>query len=161
MSYWLMKSEPNTYSIDHLQQAKAQTGFWDGVRNYQARNLIRDKMQVGDLAFFYHSNCKIPGIMGIVEITQSAHPDETAFDPNSKYFDPTSNPKNPRWFGVNVTLVEKFIHIIPLRDLRKNSRLKDMQLLKKGNRLSVSPVSASEWQAILRMKNSIDSTNED
>jgi predicted RNA-binding protein with PUA-like domain len=147
MSFWLMKSEPCTYSIDVL--AKTKTGFWDGIRNYQVRNLIRDVMQPGDLAFFYHSSCKVPGIVGIMKITSHGKPDETAFDPKSKYFDPGSDPTKPRWFGVDVQLVEKFEKIIPLTDLRDNFALKNMPLLKKGNRLSITPVTEEEWRAIM------------
>lgn len=147
--FWLMKSEPGTYSIDDLAHAKAQTGFWDGVRNYQARNFMRDQMQVDDLAFFYHSSCKIPGIVGIMRIIKVNCVDETAFDPQSQYFDPESDPKKPRWYGVKVKLVEKLSDIITLEELRSKPALKEMQLLKRGNRLSVMPVSAHEWQAIM------------
>lgn len=151
MSFWLMKSEPSTYSIDDLSQAKAQSGFWDGVRNYQARNFMRSQMQKGDRAFFYHSSCKIPGIVGIIEITQSNCVDETAFDPKSKYFDPDSNPQNPRWYGVKFKLVEKFPQIITLEMLRQNPQLQDMQLLKRGNRLSITPVGAEQWRVIMNL----------
>ncbi len=150
MSFWLMKSEPTTYSIDDLAKAKGQITFWDGVRNFQARNFMRDKMQVNDLAFFYHSSCKIPGIVGIMQIIQTHLPDETAFDPKSNYFDPDSDPKNPRWYGVKLKLVEKFSEIMPLDLLRNNPALSTMQLLKKGNRLSVLPVTDREWQAIIK-----------
>ncbi len=150
MNFWLMKSEPSTYSINDLKNAKQQRGFWDGIRNYQVRNLIRDTMQPGDLAFFYHSSCKIPGIVGIMKIISAGKPDETAFDPKSKYFDPKSDPAKPRWFGVDVQLVEQFNPIIPLTALRDNIVLKNMQLLKRGNRLSITPVSPHEWQAILK-----------
>lgn len=153
MSYWLMKSEPSTYSIDDLARAKGEKGFWDGVRNYQVRNFMRDQMQAGDLAFFYYSSCKVPGIVGIIEVTTTAQPDETAFDPTSKYFDPKSDPKNPRWLGVNIKLVEKFAEIIPLSALRNNPKLAQMPLLQKGNRLSITPVSAQEWQSILALNN--------
>ncbi|MFA6036907.1 MAG: EVE domain-containing protein [Legionellales bacterium] len=150
MAYWLMKSEPTTYSIDDLAKTKKQ-GFWDGIRNYQVRNLLRDVFQPGDLAFFYHSSCKVPGIVGIMEITSRGKPDETAFDPQSHYFDPKSDPKNPRWFGVNVKLVEKFADIITLAELRDNIALENMPLLQRGNRLSITPVTEKEWQAIIEI----------
>lgn len=149
MSYWLMKSEPTTYSIDDLAQAPNQTGYWDGVRNYQVRNFMRDEMKPGDLAFFYYSSCKVPGIVGIMEIVQSGTPDKTAFDPQSRYFDPHSDPKNPRWLWVQVKLIEKFDDIIPLTVLRNIPALQHMPLLKKGNRLSITPVMPKEWDAIV------------
>jgi len=148
MQYWLMKSEPETFSIDDLAKRPKQTEPWDGVRNYQARNWLRDKMQVGDLAFFYHSNCPIPGIAGIVEIVKAGYPDSTAFDPKSQYHDAKSTPENPRWFRVDVKLVEKFPKIISLNELREISGLQHMRLLQKGNRLSVMPVNAKEWEII-------------
>jgi len=151
MSYWLMKSEPTTYSLDDLQNSPKQTGFWDGIRNYQVRNFMRDEMKPGDLAFFYYSNCKVPGIVGIMEITDKASPDKTAFNPESRYFDPGSNPDKPRWLWVPVKLLERF-EIIPLAALRNNPALEKMPLLKKGNRLSITPVSSGEWNAILRMR---------
>ena len=151
MAYWLMKSEPTTYSIDDLSQARGKKGFWDGVRNYQARNFLRS-MQPGDLAFFYHSSCKVPGIVGIVQVTHPARPDETAFDPSSHYFDPDSNPQSPRWFGVDFQLVEKFPAILTLTELRDHPALSELQLLKKGNRLSVMPVSKAQWEVILDLR---------
>lgn len=150
MAHWLMKSEPNTYSIDDLVKAKDRSGFWDGVRNYQARNFLRDTMKPGDLAFFYHSSCPEPGIVGVIKITESGCVDETAFDPRSDYYDPNSLAEKPRWYGVKFVLVEKFADIIPLSILRMNPALNAMQLLQKGNRLSVLPVTATEWQAIMR-----------
>jgi predicted RNA-binding protein with PUA-like domain len=149
MAYWLMKSEPSTYSIDDLARAKNQSGFWDGVRNYQARNFLRDEMKPGDLAFFYHSSCDVPGIVGIIKITETGCVDKTAFDPESPYFDPRSTPDNPRWYGVKFTLVEKFEDMIPLGILRINPILQHMPLLKKGNRLSITPVTQQEWLAII------------
>lgn len=149
MAYWLMKSEPNTYSIDDLASAKNQAGFWDGVRNYQARNFLRDAMKPGDLAFFYHSSCAVPGIVGIIEIIETGCVDHTAFDPQSHYFDPAATRDNPRWYGVKFKLVEKF-QIIPLEILRNNPILHSMQLLKKGNRLSVLPVTEKEWDSIIQ-----------
>lgn len=152
MNYWLMKSEPDTFSIDDLAKKANKTEPWNGVRNYQARNMLRDQMQQGDLAFFYHSSCEIPGIVGIMEIVRAGYPDNTAFDPESKYYDPQSSPDNPRWFMVDVKLKQKFKHIISLQQLRNNPKLKDMVLLRRGNRLSITPVTEQQWQAILTME---------
>jgi predicted RNA-binding protein with PUA-like domain len=151
MNYWLIKSEPEAFSIDDLAAKPNQTEHWDGVRNYQARNMLRDQMKVGDLAFFYHSNCTPPGIIGIVEIVREGYPDFTAFEANSKYYDPDSKPDNPRWFMVDVKLKQKFKRLISLEELKQQSKLQDMQLLKKGNRLSVMPVTAEQWQIILEL----------
>lgn len=144
-NYWLMKSEPSCFSIDDLSNRPKQTAPWDGIRNYQARNFIRDIMRVGDQAFFYHSSCTPPGIVGIVEIVSGAYPDYTAFDPNSQHPDINSTPDNPRWFMVDVCLKEKFQHIIALEHLRHFPELAKMPLLRRGNRLSITPVSAEEW----------------
>lgn len=151
MNHWLFKSEPDTFSIDHLILLPKQTSGWDGVRNYQARNFMRDSMRIGDLGFFYHSNCPIPGVVGIVRVASQSYADPTAFDKRSKYYDPKSSCDNPRWFMVDVRLVEKFTQIVPLQLLRTQNTLKDMQLLRPGNRLSISPVSAHEWKIILKM----------
>lgn len=151
MQYWLMKSEPETFGIEHLQRAPNATHCWDGVRNYQARNFMRDTMQIGDQAFFYHSNCKTPGIVGIIEIASKSYPDHTAFDPESKYFDPKSNSNNPRWYMRDVKLIKIFEHIIALSDLRVNHKLHNMYILRPGNRLSITPVTAQEWHTILQM----------
>ena len=152
MSYWLLKSEPNEFSIYDLEKKRNKTEHWDGVRNYQARNFMRDQMRRGDQAFFYHSNCEQPGIVGIVKIVRAGYPDHTAFDPKDKHYDPKSDPGNPRWFMVDVRYVRKFKHTIPLAELKANPALKDMQLIQRGNRLSVMPVSASEWKQILKME---------
>ena len=141
MNYWLMKSEPSVFSIDNLIRSPNKTTFWDGVRNYQVRNMIRDEMEKGDLAFFYHSNCKEPGIVGIIKIISKGYPDSSAFKSTHRYFDPKSNPNHPRWFGVDVKFVEKFSRIITLSELRSNAQLKDLLILRKGNRLSITPVS--------------------
>jgi len=148
MNYWLMKSEPSCFSLDDLQRAPNQTTSWDGVRNYQARNFMRDQMQVGDQVFFYHSNCQPPGIAGIAEVVRTAYPDHTAFDPESDHPDPKSTVDNPRWFMVDVRFRKKFDHVISLDELKKQPQLEGMQLLKKGNRLSVLPVKREEWQVI-------------
>ncbi len=149
--YWLIKSEPSCFSIDDLQKAPHQTSPWDGVRNYQARNFMRNTMRVGDLIFFYHSNCTPPGIVGIAEVASQAYPDYTAFDPNSDHPDPTSTPENPRWFMVDVRFVKKWPKIISLDALRQHPELSEMQLLRKGNRLSVLPIQKGDWDYITTM----------
>lgn len=148
MGYWLLKSEPDTFSIDDLANSKLQITAWEGVRNYQARNLIRDRIQLGDEAFFYHSSCKEPGIVGIVEVTRSAYPDASAFDPLSPYYDPKSTPTAPRWFVVDVKLKVRYGSPILLSDLRSHKSLRGMAVLRRGNRLSVMPVTAAEWHTI-------------
>ena len=150
MQYWLMKSEPDTYSIDDLQSFGVD--HWDGIRNYQVRNFFRDQMQVGDQAFFYHSNCKEPGIVGTMEIVSKAYPDHTAFDPSEKYFDSKSDPENPRWLMVEVRYVRHLDRMITLGELRQQKQIADMKLLQRGNRLSVLPLSKMEWQYILEME---------
>jgi predicted RNA-binding protein with PUA-like domain len=151
MQYWLMKSEPTAFSIDHLKQCPNSTDHWDGVRNYQARNMMRDDMCVGDLAFFYHSNCTVPGIVGVMHIVKSAYPDFTAVDPNNAHFDEKSSPDNPRWFMVDVKFQTKFKNMIPLSEIKTNPALRNLALVKKGNRLSIMPVSSEEWSALLAM----------
>lgn len=146
--YWLMKSEPSTFSIDDLLHAHDQSTLWDGVRNYQARNTLRDAMTPGDLAFFYHSSCSSPGIAGIVTITQTGLPDPSAFDPESEYFDRNSNPSNPRWYAVKVRLIQKLDSVISLSTLRTLTALQHSPLLRKGNRLSVFELSSQEWCAV-------------
>ena len=150
MQYWLMKSEPDTYSIDDLQSFGVD--HWDGIRNYQVRNFFRDQMQVGDQAFFYHSNCKKPGIVGTMEIMSKAYPDHTAFDPSEKYFDSKSDPENPRWLMVDVHYIRHLDRMITLGELRQQKQIADMKLLQRGNRLSVLPLSKMEWQYILEME---------
>lgn len=154
MNYWLFKSEPGEFSIDALAKMQKKTEHWDGVRNYQARNFMRDEMRVGDLAFFYHSSCAEPGIVGTVKISREAYPDHTAFDPDDKHFDPKSDPDNPRWFMVDVTLVEKFAEPISLKALKSYAErgLKDFRLLARGNRLSVMPVSKKHWDFINKLR---------
>lgn len=154
MKYWLFKSEPGEFSIDALAKMPKRTEHWDGVRNYQARNFMRDEMRVGDLAFFYHSSCAEPGIVGIVTISKEAYPDHTAFDPGDKHFDPKSDPDDPRWFMVDVTLQEKFAQPISLKTLKSYSErgLKDVRLLARGNRLSVMPVSKRHWDFICKLR---------
>lgn len=151
MNYWLLKSEPNTFSVDDLCKRPQQTEHWDGVRNYQARNYLR-AMQVGDLAFFYHSSCNVPGVVGMVKITKSAYPDPTAFDRRSKYYDAQSTIENPRWYVVDVKFLHKFKRVITLQELKQSPLLKNMPLLRKGSRLSVMPVTPTEWQTIVTME---------
>lgn len=146
--YWLMKSEPDVYSIDDL--ARDKMTFWDGVRNHEARNLMKDQMQVGDLVFFYHSNAKPSGVAGIARIAEPARPDETAFDPKDDHYDPKSDRADPRWWAVDVAFVEKFPDVVGLPDIRANPKLSEMALLKRS-RLSVTPVSEKEWKEVLRM----------
>ncbi len=152
MQYWLMKSEPTAFSIDNLASQPSQTTFWDGVRNYQARNMLRDQMKKGDLAFFYHSSCAEPGIVGIMKVASASSPDPSQFDGSSHHFDADSNPQSPRWYGVEVQLIEKFSQIIGLPALRQSSALSQMLVLRKGNRLSITPVTAPEWQAVLKLR---------
>ncbi len=152
MNYWLMKNEPDDYSIDDLANESDLTEHWDGIRNYQVRNFMRDDMKVGDLGFFYHSNCDVPGVVGIMKICKEAYPDHTAFDPDEKYFDPKSDPENPRWLMVDVRFVRKLKRIISLKELREHPRLADMRLLQKGNRLSVTPIDKKQWYYILRLE---------
>jgi predicted RNA-binding protein with PUA-like domain len=148
MRYWLMKSEPSDVSIDDLAARPAQTIAWYGVRNYQARNFMRDQMQVGDPVFFYHSSCAEPGIAGLAEVSKLAYPDATQFDGGSKYFDARATVETPRWFNVDVRLIKK-TRLLPLGELRNHAGLSSMRILQKGNRLSVTPVDPSEWQIIM------------
>jgi len=147
MRYWLMKSEPGVVGIDHVLAMPNQTVDWWGVRNYQARNFMRDQMSVGDKVFFYHSNCPEPGIAGLAEVAKRAYPDRTQFDPASHYFDPKSTPENPRWVNVDVRIVRK-TRLVSLAELRKQSRLEHMRVLQRGNRLSITPVDPGEWKYI-------------
>jgi predicted RNA-binding protein with PUA-like domain len=145
-----MKTEPDTFSIDDLKRKKHEA--WDGVRNYQARNFMRDDMRVGDGVFFYHSNCAEPGIAGLAKVATDAYPDPSQFDPKSKYFDPGSSRDNPRWMLVDVTFVKKLKRVITLDELKNHKALTDMRLLRKGNRLSVMPVEAADWKYILGLE---------
>jgi predicted RNA-binding protein with PUA-like domain len=146
--YWLFKSEPSAFGIGHLVKAKKQTAPWDGVRNYQARNFLRDEVQVGDRVLFYHSREEPLGIFGTMEVVRAGYPDHTAFDPDSKYFDEGSQPENPRWFMVDVKLIRKFDQPL-LRDaLHENPVTAKMLVLKRGMRLSIQPVTEAEWQAV-------------
>jgi len=148
-NYWLIKSEPDAFSIDDLKNSPNQTDHWDGVRNYQARNMMRDQMRVGDLVFFYHSNAKPPGIVGVAKVSSEAYPDHTQFDANSKYYDPKATTDHPRWYMVDVTFKRKFKRMISLDELKTIPGLENMPLLRKGNRLSIMPVSEQEWHIIM------------
>ena len=149
-----MKSEPDAFGIDDLAARPAQTEPWDGVRNYQARNMMRDEMRVGDQAFFYHSNCDEPGIVGIMEVVRAGYPDHTAFDPEHKHFDSKSDPENPRWFMVDMRYVRHLRRNIPLVELKRHADgpLEEMVLVRKGNRLSVMPVTPEQWDFILTLE---------
>ena len=154
MAYWLFKSEPATWSWED-QKTKGDEGEeWDGVRNYQARNMMRDQMKKGDQVFFYHSNCDEPGIVGIMEVVREGYPDHTAFDPNQKYYDPKSDPENPRWYMVDVKFKRKLKRNISLRELKalQDPRLDDLPLVRKGNRLSVMPLSKAHWDLVLELE---------
>lgn len=153
MKYWLMKSEPDTFGIDHLARAPGRRSAWDGVRNYQARNMLRDEIAAGDRVFFHHSSCKVPGIYGTMEVVRAGHPDPTAFRRAHRGYDAGSRPDNPRWYQVEVRLLEKFARPVTLATLRKHAKgaLRDFILLRRGNRLSVMPVSADEWKFIHRL----------
>ncbi len=150
MRYWLMKSEPADVSIDDLANFPNQSVDWYGVRNYQARNFMRDQMKLGDLAFFYHSNCDVPGIAGIVEVSKLAYPDRLQFIEGHKYFDPKSTPDNPRWVNVDVKLVRK-TKLLSLQELRSYPELETMRILQRGNRLSITPVDPREWDFIMKL----------
>ena len=148
MRYWLMKSEPSDCSIDDLAAMPKKTVAWYGVRNYQARNFMRDQMEVGDQVLFYHSSCAEPGIAGLAEVASKAYPDETQFDRKNKYFDPKSTRETPRWFNVDVKLKKK-TRLVPLSELRSYPELEHMRILQRGNRLSITPVDPKEWAFIL------------
>jgi predicted RNA-binding protein with PUA-like domain len=152
MNYWLMKSEPDAFGIDDLYNKPKQTEHWDGVRNYQARNMMRDAMKLGDQVFFYHSNCEQPGIVGIMEVVKEGYPDFTAFDPDDSHFDPKSDPAKPRWMMVDVKFVRTLARTIGLRELKTKPELANMAVVRAGNRLSIMPVSADEWQFILDLE---------
>ena len=152
MNYWLMKSEPNNFSIDDLAQRPQQTEPWNGVRNYQARNMMRDAMQSGDLIFFYHSNCAEAGIVGIMEVVKAGYPDDSALDFNSPYFDVKSDRTKPRWFMVDVKLVRPLARTITLKELKTKAELADFTLVKQGNRLSIMPVNQAQWDFILALE---------
>ena len=150
MNYWLMKSEPDVFSLEDLKACKHQTEPWDGIRNYQARNFMRDDMEVGDLILFYHSNTNPPGVAGIAEVASKPYPDPTAFDKKSNYYDPKSDPKNPRWRLVDVKFKQDLKRLVPLDEIKTIPECADMRLIQRGNRLSILPVEKAEFLAIKR-----------
>ena len=154
MRYWLMKSEPEVFGLDDLAARPGQTEPWDGVRNYQARNMMRDEMRPGDRVFFYHSNCTVPGIVGIAEIASEPRPDPSAFDPESKYHDPKSDPASPRWYLVDVRYIRHLRRVIPLAELKTHAAgaLEGLPLVRRGNRLSIMPVTPEQWVFILSLQ---------
>ena len=152
MRYWLMKTEPEEFGIDDLARRPRKTEPWDGVRNYQARNMMRDEMKKGDRVFIYHSNCEVPGIVGIAGVVREGYPDPTAFDPEDKHYDPKSDPANPRWYLVDVEFERKLRRTISLTELKAQAALEGMPLVRRGNRLSVMPVSEREWEYILSLE---------
>lgn len=147
-----MKSEPDTFSIDDLKQRPHQTEHWDGVRNYQARNMMRDEMKIGDQVFFYHSNCDLPGIVGIAKVVKESYPDFTAFDAENKHFDPKSDPDKPTWFMVDVQFVRKLKRTISLQELKQQPELANLALVRRGNRLSIMPIDVQQWHYILGLE---------
>ena len=154
MNYWLLKTEPGTFGIDHLAALPRQTSGWDGVRNYQARNYLRDGVKRGDLAYLYHSSCAVPGIAGTVRVVRAAYPDASALDPKSDHYDPQSDAAAPRWFAIDVQLQRRLPRLITLDELRAHAHgeLRGFALLQRGSRLSVMPVSAAHWRFILSLE---------
>jgi predicted RNA-binding protein with PUA-like domain len=155
MNYWLMKSEPDAFGIEDLKSRPGKTEPWDGVRNYQARNFMRDAMKPGDPVFFYHSNCKVPGIVGIAEVASDSYPDPTQFDPDSKYYDPKSDPDDPRWVLVDVRFKRDLKRVLSLSEIKDHAdALGDFALVRKGNRLSIMPVTKEQWDYLLGLEKS-------
>jgi predicted RNA-binding protein with PUA-like domain len=154
MRYWLMKSEPDVFGIDDLERAPGRATGWEGVRNYQARNMLRDDFRVGDRAFFYHSSCEVPGVAGVVQVVRAAYADPTQFDAKSEYYDAKSTRAAPRWFAVDVQLERRIEPVITLPELRSHERgaLREMLILQRGNRLSVTPLTADEWRCVLSLR---------
>lgn len=149
--YWLVKTEPDVFSWDNLKKSKNQTTYWDGVRNYQARNFLRDEMKKGDLVLFYHSNAEPLAVMGVCEVVKEGYPDHTQFDPDNNHYDPKADPKNPTWFMVDVKLKKEFKHPVTLGEIKSTPKLRNMKLIQRGNRLSVMPVTKDEFDEIVRM----------
>jgi len=150
VAYWLMKSEPDAYSIDDLERDGSEP--WDGIRNYQARNMMRDEMKIGDKVLFYHSSCAVPAVVGIAKIASAAYPDPTQFDPKSRYYDEKSDPDNPRWLLVDVAFVRKLKRLITLEELKAHPDLADFRLNQRGNRLSIFPVSKAHWDIVVGLE---------
>jgi predicted RNA-binding protein with PUA-like domain len=155
MKYWLFKSEPDTFSLNDLKKSRNKTTCWEGVRNYQARNFIRDDMKLGDKVLFYHSSTEIPAIVGLCTITKESYPDFTAFETENIHYDPKSQKDNPIWFMVDIKFVEEFSKAVSLRMIKENQRLKNMKLIQRGNRLSVMPVTKDEFNEILKLAGKI------
>lgn len=151
MNYWLMKSEPSSFNIDDLARAPRRTTVWDGVRNFQVRNMLRDQISRGDSAFFYHSGADEPGIVGTMKVSRGGYVDASAFDRKDPHFDPRSTSEKPLWYCVDVTLVERFKHTVTLAELHRHAALQDLLILRRGNRLSITPVSAKHWHYILKL----------
>jgi predicted RNA-binding protein with PUA-like domain len=154
VNYWLLKTEPESFGIEQLAASPRRTAPWDGVRNYQARNFLRDRVQRGDLAFLYHSSCAVPGIVGIVRVVRGGYPDASAFERRHQYFDPASDPAAPRWFAIDVQLQRRCRRVVTLEELRAHAhgKLRAFALLQRGNRLSVLPVSAAHWRFIVSLE---------
>jgi predicted RNA-binding protein with PUA-like domain len=150
MQYWLFKSEPDAFSIDDLASKPKQTEHWDGIRNYQARNYLRDEVKQGDQVLFYHSSCKEVGIAGLAEVVKEAYPDHSQFNPESKYFDPKASPDNPRWVMVDVQFKQKFSKVLPLAEIKNMLAISEIGLVKKGHRLSIMPVNENEFSILLK-----------
>ena len=150
MNYWLFKSEPDEYSLTDLKQEPGQVGRWDGIRNYQARNFLRDKVQEGDGVLFYHSACKVPAVAGTAKVARAAYPDPAQFNPESKYYDPKATADAPRWFCVDIQWQSEFAHPVSLKDIKQNPALAEMVLVKQG-RLSIQPVTAAEWNTLIKL----------
>ena len=151
MRHWLLKSEPDTFSFDDLKGRPGRTEPWNGVRNYQVRNYMRDEMEPGDLGFFYHSSCPEPGIPGVIKIVSAARPDPHAFDPKSDYYDPKSDPENPRWLLVDVAWRADFTRFVPLTELREHPELSELLILRRGNRLSITPLELADFRFLCRL----------
>ncbi|MGB6452035.1 MAG: EVE domain-containing protein [Steroidobacteraceae bacterium] len=152
MSFWLLKTEPTAFGIDDFARSPRKTTSWDGVRNFQARNMLRDEMKRGDRAYLYHSSCEVPGIAGIVKVVRDGYPDATAFERGHVHFDPGSKREAPRWFMVDVTLERRLSRVITLEELRGHAELRGLILLRPGNRLSVMPVATAHWKLILSLE---------
>lgn len=155
MNYWLMKSEPDTFSIEDLKNSPQKTSSWDGVRNYQARNFMRDEMKQGDLVLFYHSSCKNVGIAGIAEVVKESHPDLSALDKKSPYYDPKATVEDPRWYMVAVKWKKTFKNILELKELKNEKSLTSMKVLQKGSRLSITPVTKEEFNHVIKLANKL------
>lgn len=149
MQYWLFKTEPDAFSIDDLANMPEQTEHWDGIRNYQARNYLRDQIKLGDQVFIYHSSCKDVGIVGLAEVVREGYVDHTQFNPESKYHDPKSDPEDPRWYMVDIKLQQKFADLLSLKEIKAMPDIQGIGLVKKGHRLSIMPVPENEWQKLM------------